>query len=191
MQDTTELARPRLLTTARPPTELDLFIEALRSRETEAWTALFEEHRHLVYRAALAQVGERELAEDVTAQVFLEAIEGIGRYRDRGKPISAWLLAIARHRSLDAIRKRRRDGTTATAPADTGHEPSTAALEALHVLTPEQREVVHLRFVEDLSIETVATMTGRSPGAVKSLQHRALRQLRAHLTKSNGDHPHA
>lgn len=186
MHETTELARPRLLTTARPPTELDLFIEALRSRETDAWAALFEEHRHLVYRAALAQVGERELAEDVTAQVFLEAIEGIGRYRDRGKPISGWLLAIARHRSLDAIRKRRREARSEPISAGASPEPSSAALDALHVLTPEQREVVHLRFVEDLSIETVATMTGRSPGAVKSLQHRALRQLRAHLTNSKG-----
>lgn len=190
MQDTTELARPRLLTTARPPTELDLFIEALRSRETEAWTALFEEHRHLVYRAALAQVGERELAEDITAQVFLEAIEGIRRYRDRGKPISAWLLSIARHRSLDALRKRRRAAPVLEHDATTPVEHD-AALEALHILTPEQREVVHLRFVEDLSIETVATMTGRSPGAVKSLQHRALRQLRAHLTNSKGDYPDA
>lgn len=190
MQETTELARPRLLTTASPPTEIDPFVEALRARETDAWTALFEEQRHLVYRAALAQVGERDLAEDITAQVFLEAIEGIRRYRDRGKPMSAWLLSIARHRSLDAVRKRRRVPPVlepSSAPPDT----AAAALDALHILTPEQREVVHLRFVEDLSIETVATMTGRTPGAVKSLQHRALRQLRAYLTHSNGDTPNA
>jgi RNA polymerase sigma-70 factor (ECF subfamily) len=185
MHETTELARPRLLTTASQQSESDLFLKALQARDAAAWTLLFEEHRDIVYRAALAQLGERELAEDITAQVFLEAIEGIRRYRDRGKPLSAWLLTIARHRSLDALRKRRRE-TRAEPLPQPNREPSSAALEALGLLTPEQREVVHLRFVEDFSIETVATMTGRSPGAVKSLQHRALRQLRAHLNEAKG-----
>jgi len=191
MHETTELARPRLLTTASPPHETDVFLAALRARDASAWTELFEQHRDLVYRAALSQVRERELAEDVTAQVFLEAIEGIRRYRDRGRPIGAWLLAIARHRSLDAIRKRRRESRSDPPPPGSAGEPASPALEALRVLTPEQREVVHLRFVEDLSIETVAAMTGRSPGAVKSLQHRALRQLRVHLSLPEGDHSNA
>ncbi len=156
-------------------------LAALRSREPAAWTALFENHRDLVFRLAFSQVGDRELAEDITGQVFLEAIEGIRRYRDRGSPVEAWLVTITRHRSVDALRKRRREAAAGVVPHAPALPEVSAALEALAVLTAEQREVVHLRFVEDLSIEQVAAATGRSVGAVKSLQHRALRQLRGHL----------
>ncbi|MGE3075854.1 MAG: RNA polymerase sigma factor [Dehalococcoidia bacterium] len=58
-------------------------IRALREREPAAWTAFFEEQKDVVFRSAFSMVGERELAEDITGQVFLEAIEGIRRFRDR------------------------------------------------------------------------------------------------------------
>ncbi|MGE3075853.1 MAG: RNA polymerase sigma factor [Dehalococcoidia bacterium] len=67
---------------------------------------------------------------------------------------------------------------------------ATPALAALGELTPEQREVIHLRFVEDLPIHEVARLTGRSAGAVKSLQHRALRQLRSQLSPERPGGPH-
>jgi RNA polymerase sigma-70 factor (ECF subfamily) len=191
MHESSELARPRLLANTNPPDEVVRLLQALRTRDSAAWTKLFEEHRDLVFRAAFTQVGDRELAEDITAQVFLEAIEGIGRYRDRGKPLGAWLVTIARHRSLDAIRKRRREERSPALERSENVHSWTPAIESLQSLTPEQREVIHLRFVEDLSIETVASMTGRSPGAVKSLQHRALRQLRSQLTRAEGDKPDA
>jgi RNA polymerase sigma-70 factor, ECF subfamily len=162
------------------------FVERLKARETLAWTELFEGHYRLVYRTTLALVGRPAVAEDITAQVFLEAFEGIDRYRDRGRPLSSWLLTIARHRSLDWLRKKRREMETlefgveadvadgdATSPA-----PAREALELLAQLTPDQREVVALRFVEGYAIDEVAQITGRSPGAVKSLQHRALNNLR-------------
>lgn len=171
----------------QPETPDDARLAALRRKDTNAWTALFEEHRHLVFRAALTQVQDRAVAEDVTSQVFLEAVEGIGRYRDRGKPIAAWLLAIARQRSLDALRKQRRQARLGPAAADGAWAMTAApAFEALDILTPEQREVMHLRFVEERSIEEVAALTGRTTAAVKSLQHRALRQLRARTERRTG-----
>jgi RNA polymerase sigma-70 factor, ECF subfamily len=170
-------------------------LEALRQRNPAAWTQLFEQHNGLVFRSALAQLGDRALAEDITAQVFLEAIEGIGRYRSRGKPLTAWLLSIARHRSIDAARKRARQTTIPTIEHIPGIPlPGGEALEALAELTPDQRQVIHLRFIEDLSIEQVAALTNRTQGAVKSLQHRALRQLRARLdstTTTPGGATHA
>ena len=160
----------------------ELRLEALRRKDAAAWTELFEEHRDLVFRSALTHVREPALAEDITGQVFLEAIEGIGRYRDRGKPMAAWLLTITRHRSLDALRKMRRDRSTALeASAGTWAMTTAPALDALGDLTVEQREVIHLRFVEDRTVEDIARITGRSTAAVKSLQHRALRQLRARI----------
>lgn len=177
-----EFARPRLLSQPVAGDETARQLAALGARDPNEWTALFEQHRDLVFRAALAQLGEREAAEDVTGQVFLEAIEGIRRYRDRGRPLSAWLLTIARHRCLDAVRKRKRDETLAARQtADVQPPVVPHSLLALEALTREQREIIHLRFVEDLSIEEAARVSGRTPGAVKALQHRALRQLRAQL----------
>jgi RNA polymerase sigma-70 factor (ECF subfamily) len=99
--------------------------------------------------------------------------------------LAAWLLTITRHRSLDALRKMRRDQSTALeATAGTWAMTAAPALDALGDLTVEQREVIHLRFVEDQTIEDIARITGRSQAAVKSLQHRALRQLRARIEKN-------
>lgn len=161
----------------------------LKRRDAQAWSDVFEEHHVLVFRSVLAQVRDTPVAEDITAQVFLEAMQGIGRYRDRGKPLSAWLLTIARHRSTDWLRRQRREQQAlsreaALAPAETHAALPGDAYALLEPLTPEQREVVALRFIEGLSLDEVASATGRSPGAVKSLQHRALRQLRSALSPS-------
>ncbi|MGE0598681.1 MAG: RNA polymerase sigma factor [Dehalococcoidia bacterium] len=187
-ESTSELARAGLFSPFVHADADSERIHALRARESAAWTALFEQQKDVVFRSALSLVGERELAEDITGQVFLEAIEGIGRFRDRGVPLTAWLLAIARHRSIDAMRKRRRERNTGVPPAESGAFTANPALSALGQLTPEQREIIHLRFVEDLPIEEVARLTRRSPGAVKSLQHRALRQLRSQLAHRGPEH---
>ena len=159
----------------------------LKRRDHAAWSAMFEREHPLVFRAVFAQVGDRPIAEDITAQVFLEAIEGIGRYRDRGRPIAAWLHSIARHRSTDWFRKKRRETSEMVEPAVDGPEERLeVALAALSMLTSEQREVVHLRFVEDLSLEEVAAVTGRSLSAVKAMQHRALARLRTILGEETG-----
>lgn len=157
-------------------------IERLKQRDREAWTAVFQREHPLVFRFALAQVGNHAVAEDIAGQVFLEAIEGIRRYHDRGRPLSAWLITIARHRSSDWFRRRGRERVTGVEQADqvqAGPQQSGGvALSVLAALTPEQREVVHLRFAEGYSLEEVATLTGRRVGAVKALQHRALARLR-------------
>ncbi len=171
-------------TAARPTASR---LTRLKRRDSQAWSDVFEEHNVVVFRAVFAQVRDTTVAEDITAQVFLEALQGIGRYRDRGKPIAAWLLAIARHRSTDWLRKQPRERHALSREASLSAVESEETLPGdayalLEPLTPEQREVVALRFIEGLSLEEVARATGRTPGAVKSLQHRALRQLRGALT---------
>lgn len=161
-------------------------IERLKRREPAAWSALFEREHPLVFRTVFSRVGDRTAAEDITGQVFLEAIEGVGRYRDQGRPIVAWLLGIARHRTLDYFRKRGRETGSAIEPSVAGPDSRLeVALTYLCRLTPEQREVMELRFVEDYSLEDVAGLTGRSVGAVKALQHRALARLRTMLTEQD------
>ncbi|MFN0148692.1 MAG: RNA polymerase sigma factor [Dehalococcoidia bacterium] len=167
------------------PQEIEL--ARLKRREPLAWSLLFEREYPLVFRVVLGRVREPAVAEDIASQVFLEAMQGIGRYRDRGRPMTAWLLTIARHRSLDWFRKARREHGIAIEPVGDGPESGlTVALDALAVLTHEQREVIHLRFVEGYSLEEVGRMTGRKTGAVKSLQHRALARLKTVIGEQEG-----
>ncbi len=163
-------------------TSAETDLAALKRRDADAWSALFERDYPVVYRVLLGRTGNAAVAEDIASQVFLEAIEGIGRYRDRGRPVTAWLLAIARHRALDWFRKRSRDQGAAVEPVTEGPEAGlTIAVDALARLTDDQREVIHLRFVEGYALEEVAQLTGRRVGAVKALQHRGLGRLRGIL----------
>ena len=166
-------------------------LDHLRNRDGLAWSRLFEREHPFVYRLALAQVGDRAAAEDIAGQVFLEALEGIARYRDRGLPIRAWLLARTRNRAVDWHRRQRDEPApqeNLVAPAAPSAE-LTEALEAMALLTPEQREVMHLRFVEGYQLDEVAKLTKRTTGAVKALQHRALERLRTMLREEAEENP--
>jgi RNA polymerase sigma-70 factor, ECF subfamily len=188
MRDTEDVAVMTVATAAPAtvkPGAIDL--ARLKRREPMAWTLLFEREYPVVFRSLLSRVREPAVAEDIAAQVFLEAMEGIGRYRDRGKPITAWLLTIARHRALDWFRKARREQGTAIEPVGAGPEAElTVALDSLALLTDDQREVIHLRFVEGYSLEEVAALTNRNVGSIKSLQHRALARLRTVIGEQEG-----
>jgi len=130
--------------------------------------------------------GARE-PEDLAGEVFVQVTRDRPRFRDRGDPqaVRRWVFTIARNRMIDAGRRdRRRPATTGSdvpeRPEATRVEPiDPELLDALAKLTPDQREVLALRFVADLPLEDVARLTKRSVGATKALQHRALENLRA------------
>jgi RNA polymerase sigma factor (sigma-70 family) len=125
--------------------------------------------------------------EDLLGEVFLQVVRDLPRFRGDDDALRRWVFTIAYHRLVDA---RRRSGRR---PAlDDGPLPELCSappadlldpdlVRALSELTAEQREVVALRFVADLSIDAVATLTGRSKGAVNALQHRALAALAEQL----------
>jgi RNA polymerase sigma-70 factor (ECF subfamily) len=121
--------------------------------------------------------------EDVLSEVFLQVARSLPRFRGSDAEVRPWIFTIARHRAIDDRRRRRRRPSVRGAPVpDVADRPApdlpdASLVEALRRLTPEQREVVTLRFVADLSLDEVAVITKRSPGAVKSMQHRALEQL--------------
>jgi len=121
--------------------------------------------------------------EDLLGDIFLQIVRDIARFRGDDTALRRWVFTIAHHRLIDARRRAQRRPATSGGPAPdqaAGPRPEPLdpdLLEALAALTPEQREVVALRFVADLSIEAVAAVTGRSVGAVKALQHRALEAL--------------
>jgi len=129
-------------------------------------------------------------ADDVLSEVFLQVARSLPRFRGDEDHLRAWVFAIARNRVVDGHRRRASRPVVADVPVpDRAAPPATEPLDvelaaALAQLTPEQREIVALRFVADLPLEEVAAITGRTEGAVKSMQHRALAQLARILTAS-------
>jgi RNA polymerase sigma-70 factor, ECF subfamily len=125
-------------------------------------------------------------SEDLLGDVFVAVVRGLEDFSGDDDALRRWVFTIAHHRLVDErrrIARVRRFTIRPDAPASPPAEPFDPALEgALNLLTPEQREVVVLRFVADLSLETVASMTGRTVGAVKALQHRALVRLQRALS---------
>lgn len=137
-------------------------------------------------------------ADEVVNDVFLAAFTGVGAFVGGEPEFRAWLYRIARNKRVDAIRAYERRPTPTDAPSrlsSTHAEADSEAVEALvdeefrdvlATLTPDQRDVVVLRFLADLTLEQTATALDKPVGAVKSLQHRAIDQLR----KKFVDHPY-
>jgi RNA polymerase sigma-70 factor, ECF subfamily len=161
-----------------------LRIEAAQ-RDATRFGELYEENFGRVYAYVARRVGDRHQAEDLTADVFREALAGIAKFEWRGLPFSAWLLGIASRTIADHFK---RSGREAGNPADEPEQPGTGDIERRAMLfqlvdrLPEaQFRVIHLRFVEQKSIREIAQELGRSEGAVKQLQLRAIENLRAQM----------
>lgn len=162
-----------------------------KSGDQSAFAQIYERYAPAIYRYIFFRVRDVELAEDIQADVFLRMLEGIGRYEDRGWPLSAWLYRIAHDRTIDTIRRRTKrhvvpleswegscEGPEHTVNTLLEHEELH---QTLNDLTAEQREVIQLRFMADMSVQEVATRLGRSEGAVKALQHRGIQSLARRL----------
>ncbi|HEX3629283.1 MAG TPA: sigma-70 family RNA polymerase sigma factor, partial [Candidatus Dormibacteraeota bacterium] len=128
-------------------------------------------------------------AEDLTEQVFLKMVDSIQRYRPRGVAFSSWLYRIAHNLLVDRYRRAGREAVELSAELhDTRPhvDPSTMAqhaddrrrlMQAIDRLTPEQQQVITMRFIDNLEIEEIARLTHRNSGAIHSMQHRALASL--------------
>ena len=169
---------------------LDL-AEAVRQAQQgdqAAFTAIYEQFAAPLFRYVLVRCGDVGLAEELTSELWLRVVERLPAFRCPAdhpeKAFPAWLYQIARNLAIDAAR---RGGTAALplpetmiareAPLDEwviGREEQQALCAALAHLTPEQRDVLLLRFLEAYNTADVARLLGRSEGAVKGLQHRAL-----------------
>jgi RNA polymerase sigma-70 factor, ECF subfamily len=165
-----------------------LLIEAAQ-RDPSRFGELYEENFYRVYAYVARRVGARHEAEDLTADVFREALAGIGKFEWRGVPFAAWLFRIAARLIADYFK---RSGREAGSPVDHPEPSSTDEVERSAMLfqlmerLPEaQFRVIHLRFVEQKSIREIAGELGRSEGAVKQLQLRAIENLRAQMEGSD------
>lgn len=179
--------------------EATLVQRACRMDRT-AISALYRRHVQAIYRYIYYRVGDVSTAEDLTAEVFLRAIDGLPDYEPRGVPFVAWLYRIAQARIADHFRRERRVGTVALGEDLPSAEDSPLVKvelsfyheelrTAISELTLDQQQVIILKFVEGLSNVEVAQMLGKTEGAVKSLQHRALAALQRLMARSDKTKP--
>jgi RNA polymerase sigma-70 factor (ECF subfamily) len=170
-------------------------VEAACRGEESAIEALYRTHYDAIYRYVLLRLGSSSAAEDVTSQVFLGMVRGLGRYRDEGRPFVAWLYAMARkqvaffQRGLGRApgvvdREAAEELVAKTAgPAATAEqrEVRVAIARALTKVPEGQREVIMLRYILSMSVADTAAAVGRTEGAVKQLQLRGLATLKSLL----------
>jgi RNA polymerase sigma-70 factor, ECF subfamily len=169
-------------------------VEAAQQGDTDAFGQLYDRYVDVVHRYAYARLGDRTLAEDVTSETFLRALRRIGTVSYRGRDVGAWFVTIARNIVLDHIKSgRNRYEVVSSEPLEppVGIEgPESAVLRRLSAeellrcvrqLPPDQQECVVLRFLQGLSVAETAAVMSRNVGAVKALQHRALRRLAGSL----------
>jgi len=177
------------------PSEDELIRRAIR-RDAEAFGELYVLHLDRIYRYIFYRVGSEVDAEDLTEQVFLRAWEAIEGYRHQRYPFSSWLYRIAHNAVIDHYRTRKDlrplDSLSfsladeALGPEELLARKTEAAClhEAIARLPEEQQHVVSLRFIEGLRHAQVALILGKSEGAVRVIQHRALAALSAILGES-------
>ncbi|MBI4288906.1 MAG: sigma-70 family RNA polymerase sigma factor [Chloroflexi bacterium] len=173
-------------------------VRRAQQRDADAWTELYNGYVDRIYRYTLARVRNTMLAEDLTEQVFLRALNSISSFTWKGDPFAAWLFRIAHNLIIDFHRKPSSKEqslpewdlpTSGADPVEMAETNITMemVLQEVDKLTPGQRQAIELRFIADLSIEETARIMGKNPGAVKALQHSALASLRRLLSKRGND----
>jgi RNA polymerase sigma-70 factor, ECF subfamily len=152
-------------------------------RDPAGFADLYEDNFYRVYAYIARRVRDRATAEDLTSEVFREALAGIAKFEWQGVPFIAWLLRIASRAVADHYARNSREVfDEKTAGVDPIDLERSAMLHQLVDRLPEaQYQVIHLRFVEQKSIRDIAEALGRSEGAVKQLQFRAVETLRSLL----------
>jgi len=169
-------------------------VELARSGDKDAFGMLYDHYHVSVYRFVYYRVGSVQLAEDLTGETFFRALRSMNGFRWQGRDFGAWLMTIARNLTTDHFksgRSRLEQTTEDMSTLDTetegpessvlAHLTNEALLRALGELPQDQQDCLVMRFLQGMSIAETADVLGRSAGAVKQLQLRAVRNLAALL----------
>ncbi len=174
------------------PGERQLVTQA-KAGDSEAFGTLYDAYVERIYRFVFFRVGDEQTAEDITAQVFLRAWEKLGRYRIGSTPFLAWLYTIARNAVIDHYRTHKEnvalEDVTFSQPDHAEASDHKIDLEgeveslsaAMRTLTDDQQRILLLKFMEGLSTHQIAQNLGKSEGAIRALQMRALQALAKRL----------
>lgn len=169
----------------------DKLIKNAVGGDSSAFGGLYDHYQPMIYRFVLVKTGRREEAEDLTHQVFLSAWQNVKGYKNLGYPFSSWLYQIARNQIVDHYRSNKNDisldsgnpeffaSSAVTDPIDISTRLAVEKVFlAMKKLKPDYEDVVMLRFVEDLSLRDTAKALKKTEGAVKLMQHRAIKELK-------------
>jgi RNA polymerase sigma-70 factor, ECF subfamily len=185
--------------------EMVALLKSAKCGDPAAYDRLYNLYADKIFRYLYSRVGQREVAEDLTADLFVRLIQVLPRFRvNFARPVasfSAWLYRIAGNLLLDHYRKQRyrnhldlAEQEDQASPVEpplyrvAASESGQALVEAISQLNEEQQVVLLARFAEGLSVQDVAQLMGKSEGAVKALQHRALACLRRLLPQEVAGH---
>lgn len=168
-------------------------IKRAKNGDREAFGALYDTHIAPIYRFILVRVGNKADAEDLTHQTFLSAWQGLERYNFQGFPFSSWLYRIASNAVIDFYRTNKKHFDVEAVPEEMlAHNPNfqekvdkemtvRMVRETMKGLDHDQQTVLTLKFMNDLSNREIAEVMQKSEGAVRVIQHRALKQLRSKI----------
>ncbi|WP_438387158.1 sigma-70 family RNA polymerase sigma factor [Actinopolyspora saharensis] len=181
-----------------PPEQSDTdgwnHVHAAQNGDDQAFGRLYDQYSHLVYRYVLLRVSDHCLAEDITSETFARALRRIASVSYQGRDVAAWFITIAKNLLLDHIKSSRNrlevpladpgEANRNGGPHHNGPEQQVLAeaahaelLDCVRRLNSDQRECIRLRFLQGLSVTETAERMQRNEGAVKALQHRAIRRL--------------
>lgn len=173
-------------------------VSAAQKGDSAAFGELYDRYVDTVYRYVLFRLGDRELAEDITSETFLRALRRITSVSYQGRDVGAWFITIARNIVLDHVKSSRyklefvtdevsesgsapfvgqSDGEDGPEQRALAGATRAALLRCIAELGDDQRECIILRFIQGLSLSETAQIMRRNEGAVKALQHRAVRKL--------------
>jgi RNA polymerase sigma factor (sigma-70 family) len=162
------------------------------SGDVEAFGELYTNHVTKIYRYIYYNVHDKEHAEDITQEVFLKAWKAIGSCRGKEKTFSSWLYRIAHNLIIDKLRKSQKQSSREAELPESIRDTSDRMeisleqrdlLKVIDVLSPNQRQVIVMKFIEEMDNREIAETMGKSTGAIRILQMRALETLRKTLGK--------
>lgn len=173
--------------------EEQLLIQKAQLGDGAAFGKLYDLNLPKIYRFVFLKVGRKQDAEDITQQVFTSAWQNMKGYEHKGFPFSSWLYRIAGNAVIDYYRTAKANVSIDQVPEEYFSETTdteqnidtainmTTVRVALTKLDHDQQSVLLMKFVEDLTNKEIAETLGKTEGAVRVIQHRALKQLKAKL----------
>ncbi len=173
--------------------EIKQIIKKVQKGDIDSFGTIYEIFAERIYRYIYLKVSNKEIAEDLTQQVFIKAWEAIGDFKFKNNPFSSWLYSIARNSVTDFYRKKKPDfSLDEEIKIDLfdekdlneeliNKEEVDNILKKIYQLPSDQKELLILRFVEDLSYEEIAKIMNKTPLNLRVIQHRALNRLKKEM----------